>query len=57
LQQLSTAAEGVYDSLLDAKTINDFVDKLTQILKIVEGLTNNLGGLKGILSSIVPLML
>ena len=56
LQQMRTAAEGVYDSLLDAKTINSIADTLTEILKIVEKLTDGLGGLKGILAQVAPLM-
>lgn len=55
LQQMRTAAEGAYDSLLNVKTINTFVDGLTEILKIVEKLVNGLGGLKGILDQIVPM--
>ena len=55
LQQMRTAAEGVYDSLLNVKTINTLVDGLTKILQVVEKLTDGLGGLDGILQQLVPL--
>lgn len=56
IQQLGTAAEGVYDSLLDTKTINGFVDGLTEALKVTEKIVNGFGGLKGILNTITPMI-
>lgn len=57
LQQMRTAAEGVYDSLLDAGTINTFVDGLTKALEITEQLVNGFGGLEGIIATLAPLIL
>ena len=57
LQQLRTAAEGVYDSLLNAKDINDVVDVFTQWTKSIETVVDGLGGLKGILGVIAPLIM
>jgi hypothetical protein len=57
LQQMRTASEGVYDSLLDTTTINDFLDTLTKILKVTEKMVDGFGGLKGILVALVPLFM
>lgn len=57
IQQLSTAAEGVYDSLLDAETINTISDAFTNVLQTTEKVVNNLGGLKGILETVGPIFL
>ena len=57
LQQLRTAAEGVYDSLLNPKDINTAVDGLTEIVKGIEPVVDGLGGIKGMLSMIAPLMM
>lgn len=57
LQQLRTAAEGVYDSLINAKDINSVVDVFTQWTKSIETVVDGLGGLKGILGVIAPLIM
>lgn len=56
LQQLRTAAEGVYDSLLSTKDINSVVDVFTDWTKGIETTVDGLGGLKGILMTIAPLI-
>jgi hypothetical protein len=57
LQQLRTAAEGVYDSLLNAKDINSVVDVFTKWTKGIETVVDGLGGLKGVLGVIGPLII
>ena len=57
LQQLRTAAEGVYDSLLNSEDINTAVDGLTEIVKNIEPVVEGLGGIKGMLLTISPLMI
>jgi TP901 family phage tail tape measure protein len=49
LQQLSTAAEGVYDSLLDSKTINGVADIFTKLLNGTETFIDAIGGGKSAL--------
>ena len=56
LQQVRTAAEGVYDSLLDADSINEVADASTKVLQVIEKIVDGMGGLKGILSQVAPLM-
>jgi hypothetical protein len=57
LQQLRTAAEGVYDSLLNAKDINSVVDVFTKWTKGIETVVDGLGGLKGVLGALSPLLI
>lgn len=57
IQQLGTAAEGVYDSLLNADTINYFVDKLTVAVQWTEKLVDAFGGLKGVFATFAPIAL
>lgn len=57
LQQLRTAAEGVYDSLLKSEDINSVVDVFTKWTKGIETVVDGLGGLKGILLVIGPLIM
>jgi hypothetical protein len=49
LQQLETASEGVFDSLLDADTINTVADGLTTIVTGIESFVDSMGGGLGIL--------
>ena len=56
LQQLRTAAEGVYDSLLKSEDINGVVDVFTQWTQGIESVVDGLGGLKGLLLIILPLL-
>lgn len=49
LQQLRTAAEGVYDSLLKPEDINNTADALTSIVTQTEKIIDSVGGLKGVL--------
>ena len=57
LQQLRTAAEGVYDSLLSSKDVNSVVDGLTKIVKGTEPVVEGIGGLKNVLSSLAPILI
>ena len=56
LQQMRTAAEGVYDSLLKSENIKAIVDELTKMLQLIEKMVDGFGGLKGILTSLTPLL-
>ena len=44
LQQMSTSFEGIYDSILDEKSINFVAESLTKIANILEGFIDSLGG-------------
>ena len=44
LNQLSTAAEGLYDSLLDPESLNKLIDGLTKIVELVDNMVQGLGG-------------
>ena len=57
LQQLRTAAEGVYDSLLNTNDINSVVDVFTEWTKGIETAVDGLGGLKSMLLIIGPLVM
>src|SRR5574344_133193 len=50
LQQLSTAAEGVFDSLLGGEDINKIVDAITPIVKGIESVIDAVGGGTNILA-------
>ena len=49
LQQLSTATEGVFQSLIDNKDINKLIDGLTSIVKLVNQFVDAIGGGKSVL--------
>ena len=44
LNQLSAAAEGLYDSLLDPKGLNKVIDGLTKVVELVDQMVQGLGG-------------
>ena len=44
LQKLSTAAEGVFDSLLKPEIVNNFVDIVTTVVTKIETLIDSVGG-------------
>lgn len=56
IQQLKTQWEDLYDSVLDANTINSVTDGLTKILETVTNLIDVLGGGKTLLLSITALV-
>ena len=49
LNQLRTATEGFYDSLMDADGLNPMIDSLTGLMTILDNITQSLGGLGPIL--------
>ena len=49
LKKLSTAAEDLYSSLFDNKTMNTWIDGLTNGVEIIDTLVESLGGLNNIL--------
>lgn len=55
LQQLRTAAEGVYDSLLKPEDINNTADALTSIVTQIEKIIDSVGGLKGVLPVVLAM--
>ena len=57
LQQLSTAAEGVFDSLLGGEDINKVVDAITPIVEGIESVIDAIGGGAGILQLFGPMLL
>ena len=57
LQELATAAEGVYDSLLNADMINSVAGFLTPLVQGVEHFVDSLGGGMGVLRVFGPLLL
>lgn len=52
LQTLGAAVEGVYSSLIDSKDINIIIDGLTSVVKGIDNLADNLGGLVPIALSV-----
>lgn len=57
LQELATATEGVFDSILDANMINSVADALLPIVNGIEQFVDGLGGGIGLLQTFAPLML
>ena len=57
LQELATATEGVFDSILDANMINSVADALLPIVNGIEQFVDGLGGGVGLLQTFAPLML
>lgn len=57
LQQLSTATEGVFDSLLGGEDINKVVDAIIPIVEGVESVIDAIGGGAGILQLFGPMLL
>ena len=49
LNQLRTATEGFYDSLMDADGLNPMIDSLTDFMTLLDNVTQSLGGLGPIL--------
>ena len=49
LQQLSTAAEGVFDSLIDNEGINKLIDSFTSLVGLIEKFIDSIGGGKSVL--------
>ena len=56
IQQLKTQWEDLYDSLLDADSINTVTDGLTNILKLITNILDSIGGGKNLLVGIVGLV-
>ena len=50
LNQLQTAAEGLYSSIFKSDEINPVIDGLTQIVTLIDELVQSLGGMPGLLS-------
>ena len=44
LNQLSAAADGLYDSLLDPEGLNKIIDGLTKVVELVDNMVQGLGG-------------
>ena len=57
LQQLSTATEGVFDSLLGGEDINKVVDAIIPIVEGVESVIDAVGGGAGVLQLFGPMLL
>ncbi len=57
LQELATATEGIFDSILDANMINSVADALLPIVNGIEQFVDGLGGGIGLLQTFAPLML
>ena len=57
LQQLSTAAEGVFDSLLGGEDINKIADAITPIVEGIESVIDAIGGGAGALQLFGPMLL
>lgn len=57
LQQLSTATEGVFDSLLGGEDINKVVDAIIPIVEGIESVIDAIGGGAGILQLFGPMLL
>lgn len=57
LQELATATEGIFDSMLDANMINTVVDALIPLVNGIEQFIDGLGGGIGLLQTFAPLML
>lgn len=55
--RVRAAAEGIYQALIDDNFFIDFNDGLAKALEGVEGFTNGLGGMKGILSTVGSIIL
>lgn len=49
LNQLRTATEGFYDSLMDADGLNPMIDSLTDFMTLLDNITQSIGGLGPIL--------
>lgn len=52
LNQLSAAAEGLYDSLLDPQGLNKLIDNLTKVVELADQLVQSLGGGGGLLMNL-----
>ena len=57
LQQLSTATEGVFDSLLGGEDINKVVDAIIPIVEGIESVIDAIGGGAGVLQLFGPMLL
>ena len=57
LQQLSTATEGVFDSLLSGEDINKVVDAIIPIVEGIESVIDAIGGGAGVLQLFGPMLL
>ena len=57
LQQLSTASEGVFDSLLSGEDINKVVDAIIPIVEGIESVIDAIGGGAGVLQLFGPMLL
>ena len=57
LQQLSTATEGVFDSLLSGEDINKVVDAIIPIVEGIESVIDAVGGGAGVLQLFGPMLL
>ena len=57
LQQLSTATEGVFDSLLGGEDINKVIDAIIPIVEGIESVIDAIGGGAGVLQLFGPMLL
>ena len=55
-KRVRTAAESIYSSLLDDKAIVKIIDGFAKFLDVIKGITEGLGGMKGIILTISALV-
>jgi len=56
-ERATNAAEKLYDTLFDSKTIKTFYNSIEKTLDVVTSLAEAFGGIPGILTRIIPLFL
>lgn len=57
LEQLTAAKENLYNSLFDSSSFKDLIDSLTKVVNEFASFTDAMGGFKGLLLMITPLLL
>lgn len=57
LEVLRATAETIYQDLFDTEGIKDLTEDATKLLEVVDSFVKTAGGLKGILTILVPIML